>query len=286
MLALQSVKEAFASANMGDNNMKLSTILTTSTILSGLLMLNPEASQAAGFVNGDFENGTSSGWTVGGGFRGSVDNATLKPSLILPGGTLYDAGIASSHSSIITAGTVDPNVGAALGSTVYSGAYSWRVEDTTFGGYASAISQQVNNYTNSDIFFAWKSVLLGAHGTNDAATMQITLTDLTTNTLLVDRQYNAASGGGGVDPRFSLSGGNYYTPTWQIEQISIGAALQGHDFLLSVLGSDCEPTGHWGYVYLDGFGSVIPPVGVPEPASMLLMGAGLLGLAAARRKLS
>jgi hypothetical protein len=265
---------------------KFSAILTTSTILSGLVMLTPATSQAAGFINGSFEDGNSNGWTVGGGFRGSVDNATLTPALILPGGALYNAGIASSHSSIISAGSVDPNVGAAMGSIVYSGNYSWRVEDTTFGGYASAISQQVLNYTDTDIFFAWKSVLLGAHGPLDAATMQITLTDLTTNTLLVNRQYNAASGGGGVDPRFSQSGGNYYTPNWQIEQISIDASLQGHNFLLSVLGSDCEPTGHWGYVYLDGFGSVIPPVGVPEPASMLVMGAGLLGLAAARRKFS
>jgi hypothetical protein len=264
----------------------LSSLLATTTILGGLVLLAPGAAHADGFINGDFETGDASGWIIGGGYRGNVDNATLTPSLILPGGALYDAGIANSHSSIISAGTVDPNVGAALGSTVYSGNYSWRVEDTTYGGYASALSQTVLDYSDPDIFFAWKAVLLGAHGPDDAATMLITLTDLTTGTELIRRQYNAADSGTGVDSRFSLLNNNYYTPDWQIEQLSIGPSLAGHDFMLSVLGSDCEPTGHWGYVYLDGFGAVIPTAAdpVPEPASMLLLGAGLLGLAAARRK--
>lgn len=211
----------------------------------------------------------------------------LNPGDFLPGGSLYNAGIASSHSQIIANGTVDPTQGASLGTTVYSGNYSWRVEDTTIGGYASVISQTVLNYTDPNIFFAWKAVLLGAHGTTDAATMVISLMDLTTSTELIRREYNAASGGGGVDPRFTFdpSTSNFYTASWQIEQLAIDTSLTGHDFTLSVLGADCEPTGHWGYVYLDGFGNVIPPHdGVPEPASMALVGAGLLGLGIARRR--
>lgn len=241
--------------------------------------------QAGAFVNGSFENGDATGWTVGGGFRGSVLNP-LSPADFLPGGALYNAGIAGSHSSIINTGDSDPRLGATLGSIVYSGNHSWRVEDTTTGGYASVISQTVMNYTDPNIFFAWKAVLLGAHGTTDAATMVISLMDLTTGTELIRREYNAASGGGGVDPRFTYDAGtnNFYTASWQIEQLAIDASLTGHDFLLSVLGSDCQPTGHWGYVYLDGFGNVIPPENAPEPASMALLGAGLLGLAAIRRR--
>jgi hypothetical protein len=238
----------------------------------------PSAGFAAGFVNGGFENGTASGWTQGGGYRGGYNNSSLTPAIFTPG----DGGV---RSSVIGTSYVDPNLGATLGSTVYNGNYSFRVDDTTNGGYLSVIQQRVNNYTDANIFFAWKSVLLGAHGPEDAATMVISLTDLTTNTEIIRRDYNA---GGGVDSRFSYSGGNYYTPTWQIEQLAINASLSGHDFLLSVLGSDCQPTGHWGYVYLDGFGAVTPPPvgGVPEPASwaMMIGGFGLTGAAMRRRR--
>jgi MYXO-CTERM domain-containing protein len=252
-----------------------------------LALAGVSGAQAATFINGDFETGDTSGWTIGGGYRAGEYNSQLDPADFLPGGSLYDNGVASSHSAVVAAGTVDPNVGAAFGTTVYGGNYSLRVEDTTYGGYASVATQTVNNYTDPSIFFAWKAVLLGAHGTNDAATLVIKLTDLTTGTDLITRQYNAASGGSGVDPRFSLLNNNYYTAAWQIEQLNIDAGLAGHDFVLSVLAADCQPTGHWGYVYLDGFGNVAPPpTGVPEPTTLSLAGLGLLAMAgaAARRR--
>jgi hypothetical protein len=52
-----------------------------------------------------------------------------------------------------------------------------------------------------------------------------------------------------------------------------------------VLAADCQPTGHTGYAYIDGFGARIPdPDPVPEPATFGLMGLGLLGLGFARRR--
>lgn len=264
--------------------MRFARMLGMTTILGGLI-LAPAASHAAAFINGGFEDGDSTGWTLGGGYRGNTANP-LNPSDFLPGGGLYNAGIAGSHSSIINTAYTDPNVGPVIGSTVYSGNYSWRVEDTVTGGYASVINQRVDNYTDSDIFFAWKAVLLGAHGASDAATMVISLLDLTAGDEPIHREYNAASGGGGVDPRFSTYNNNFYTPDWQIEDLAVDASRQGHDFLLTVLAADCEPTAHWGYVYLDGFGAVPPPPNVPEPATLALLGAGMLGLAAVRRRKS
>lgn len=258
--------------------------------LAGTALLYAGSAQAQSFINGGFEAGNASGWTVGGGSRTSELNPALGASQFVPGGSLYNSSIASSHSSIINTSYVDPNLGAKLGSTVYSGNYSWRVEDTTSGGYASVITQRVNGYTDANIFFAWKSVLEGAHGATDAATMIISLRDLTTNTELIRREYNAASGGSGVDPRFTYDAATnfFYTPQWQIEQLAIGAGLQGHDFLLSVIGSDCQPSAHAGYVYLDGFGAVTPPPtsGVPEPATwaMMIMGMGGIGYSLRRRQ--
>jgi hypothetical protein len=225
------------------------------------------------FVNGGFEDGNSNGWSVGQAQRSGVATSALNPSNYLNGQT--------GRSAVITSGTVD----ALAGSAVYSGNYSFRVEDTTTGGLLSVLSQTVTNYTDANIFFAWKAVLEnGGHTAEQSAAMIIKLEDLTAGNTIISRTYNAGAGGGSVDNRFSQQGNFFYTPQWQIEQLAIDQSLQGHDFRLTVLATDCAPTGHEGYVYLDGFGAVIPPPAVPVPATLALMGAGLLGLRFSRRK--
>lgn len=247
------------------------------------LFLLANAASAMPFVNGGFEDGTTNGWTTGGGYRGGIPNSSIAPSDFLPGGSLYDN--TANRSTINTVGTVDGNLGAALGSTVYSGNYSYRTEDLFSGGYASVISQKVMNYTDANIFFAWKAVLEnGGHAEDNSAEVVVSLHDDTTNTQLISRVYNAGAGGGGVDARFTELNGVFYTADWQIEQLAIDALLAGHDFTLSLLVADCDPTGHFGYAYIDGFGSRVPPVDLPEPASAALMLLGIGGMLAARRR--
>lgn len=236
---------------------------------------------ATSFVNGAFETGDTSGWTTGAGRRTVEYNNTIAPSHYLPGGSYYSASL--NHSAVVSAG-VAPHTDGQL-NQVYSGNYSFRAEDTSTGGYASAITQTVTNYTDNSIYFAWAAVLEGAHGVDDAATFQLTLTDITTNELLVNRSYNAANGGSGVDSRFTLSSDGYFYTAWQIENLDV-SARNGHTFELSLLAADCQQTGHAGYVYLDGFGSVLPPpvIGnVPEPATLALLGAGFLGFRRMKR---
>lgn len=242
------------------------------------------SAHAGALLNGGFEDGNANGWTAGEGYRGNDLNAGLRPATFLPGGSLYTG--ASTRSGVVAAGTVDPLIGAALGTTVYSGNYSYRAEDTESGGYASALSQKMTNYTDENIFFAWKAVLEnGGHEDDESAELLITLTDDTTGTLLISRVYNAGADGGGVDSRFATSGTLFYTANWQIEQLAIDSSLKGHDFTLSLLAADCYFGGHTGYAYIDGFGAVIPPANVPEPASaaLMLLGAGAM-LKSRRRK--
>lgn len=246
----------------------------------GMLCLAGVA-QADNFVNGGFESGDTTGWITGGGYRGSVYNADLTPAQLLPGGSLNsDSG---SRGSVIDASYVDSRLGSLIGSTIYSGKYAYRAEDTSDGGYATAISQKVSNYTESQIVFAWKAVLEnGGHVEDESAMMKLTLTDDTTGQLLVSRTYNAGYTGSGVDSRFLNEGDLFYTPQWQVESLSIDSSLAGHSFTVSLLAADCNPTAHTGYVYLDGFGAA--PVPEPETYGMLLAGLGLLGMMARRKK--
>ena len=235
----------------------------------------------ASFVNGGFEDGTTNGWTTGAGYRAVEYNSALTPANYLPGGTRYNAAY-NNHSAVVTQG-IAPHTDGNL-KQVYSGTYSFRAEDIFTGGYASAITQTVTNYTDANIYFAWAAVLQGAHGAEDAATFILTLRNDTTGTELVRRQYNAASGGGGVDTRFTLSSDNFYYTDWQIESLDV-SQFSGDTFTLSLLAADCQQTGHAGYVYLDGFGAAPPPPGgVPVPGGLALLGAGALALGFARRK--
>jgi hypothetical protein len=258
--------------------------MKTLALAFGLSVLTAAPAMAAGFTNGGFEDGNTTGWTTGSGYRANINNPSLVPSQFLPGGSEYNSAL--NHSAVVGAGVMAHTEGTLQ--QVYSGNYSFRAEDLVTGGYASAITQTVTNYTDPNIFFAWAATLEGAHGVNDAATFKLVLTNVTTGTELVNRTYNAASGGGGVDSRFTLgSDGFYYTNAWQIEQLDV-SAFSGDTFELTLLAADCQQTGHQGTVYLDGFGAVTPPpvVGVPEPETYALMlaGLGLVGWVARRRR--
>ena len=75
---------------------------------------------------------------------------------------------------------------------------------------------------------------------------------------ILKRIYNAGTDSGGVDTRFTQYSSYFYTPSWQIEHVSINSTRTGHNFTLSVLVVDCAQNGHLGRVYIDSFGGIAP----------------------------
>jgi hypothetical protein len=230
--------------------------------------------QAADFVNGGFETGDFTGWTQGGGYwYGGA--APINPAT-------YDGGPPNNY---IMSGGTDPYTGAP---TVYNGKYSVRANDNYNNYSVSTIKQSVTNYTQNNIYFAWNAVLEGSHGLYDSDYFSLTLRDDSKGIDVVSRAYSSAGaiGAGTSGVTWTLYSGYVYSSDWVTEQIDlVKLGLVGDDFTLTLLASDCPYGGHWGYAYLDGFGGTPPVQSTPEPATLLLLGFGLAGLATLRKKI-
>ncbi len=234
--------------------------------------------RADSFVNGNFQTGDFTGWTQGGGYW--YGGWPLNPSSYLPGGSNYN--VSGNRSAIVT-DYLDPRTDNNLHSVLSPNTYAARVNDQNTWDYTvSVISQEVKNYTDPKIYFAWAAVLQGSHDITDSDNFTLQLTDNTTGKDLYNVSYSSASAAG-TSLFTESSWGWYYTP-WQVQALDV-SALQGDDFTLTLLASDCPYGAHAGYVYLDGFGAVPPPVGgVPEPATLVLLGSGLAAFAGKIRR--
>jgi len=234
------------------------------------------------FVNGNFESGNLSGWTQSAGYLNySQTTNNLKPADFEAGGSQYD--MSANASGVVTPG-LDPYTDNHL-DRVYSGNYSARVNDANNNNSVSVLRQTVNNYTDNHIYFAWAAVLQSSHGVTDSDVFQLNLVDNTTGTTMYNVTYNSANAA--TAALFTESTSGWFYTSWQVANLDVSSHL-GDTFTLTLLAADCPYGGHAGYVYLDGFGAVVPPpvTGTPEPASLGLLSLGALtgGFVAWRRR--
>lgn len=261
------------------------TILATFVLGLGVAT----SSQAASFLNGGFESGNLSGWTVGGGSN-SGNTADGSGNLLLNPANYTNT---SAFVGVVTSAGTDAITGQSM---VRFDSHSVRINDTVRNYSVSKIAQTVSNYDGTSINFSWAAVLEDSHTITDSDIFGLKVTDTTTGTTLYNATYSSANSpacGAGVTGLCFNKAGNWYWNAWQDVSLTV---TQGHDFEVSLLAADCPYGGHAGYVYLDGFGTVQGGGGdngtgggnnnVPVPASLALAGLGLLTIAGVRRRKS
>ena len=247
------------------SNRRSLSVLTNCFLLASGLMAS--SAHAADFVNGGFETGTGStitGWTQGGGIFSTVQ--PLNPADYVTGAQ-YNTGNTGLISNTIVNSGFDPllhSLGVDI-NMVYSGNQAVRVNDSNNNYSVSTITQTVSSYGSSTINFAWFAVMDAAKSSGHAATDSpgfiITIYDVTTSTLVSSIAYNPTIAGRLFSVNSSGSNNVYYSGWQAVSQ----AVTQGDTFTVTLLAADCNQRGHYGYVYLDGFGLVTPTAGPAIP---------------------
>ena len=261
--------------------------MKTFSILKGALcgaLVALSLPASAIFTNGGFDSGDFTGWTTGFG-----RNNGLTGTQPFTSGSITIGSGGSFRGAVVSGG---PDLLGAPITLPYAGTHSARVNNDQRGGYLNHISQ-TDTITNADrdpgdnklhIRFNY-AVVLEDPGHNPAGQPYFFLRvrNVTKGTTLYEDFSFAGQTGSQFVPIPAPTGGN--NPSyldWKAADVVVPDADLGDTIEVYLLASDCRPTGHAGYAYLDGFGSRVVPPGpsqatpVPTLNEMGLMALGLL----------
>lgn len=245
-------------------------------VVSGLFV----AVVLALFTNGGFETGDFTGWT-----KTTFLNPGLIGSQPFTGADIVRTAGGHDQSVVLgpfpTMSQSDPNTGGNLRYPRF-GDYSARINGSDIYSVSNSIVQSstvaVSDINPIDgqihIMFAYAPVLQDpSHNPNDQPYFYIAVKNLTRGGALLYEKF-IFSGQSGVPWQTYSSA---FTTTvrytdWQIVDIVPGASniAVGDDIELEVIGADCALGGHFGYVYVDVFGSSIPTLYVVKKAPALV----------------
>ena len=250
------------------------------TLAAAVALLLVSSPTWAIYVNGGFETGTYSGWTIGGGGNPGLNGSPpfTGASIIITGATPGPASIVGAITDSRAATLMLPRVGNQTAKL-----------SNESGGSTITTMIQVDTITAADvdpadglphIRFAFAPVLEDpGHAPEDQPYFYVSVKDLSTNTVVFEQF--AYSGQPGVTYLSGTSGWKYLN--FQNVDVVLPSSAIGSQMELRVVAAKCSLGAHGGYVYVDGFGSsAVPPAG-PLPAATSIpvlpaSGLGLLGV--------
>lgn len=245
------------------------------------------------FTNGGFESGDFTGWTTGFGRNNGLQGSPpfTSASINIGSGGSFRGAVVSGGPDLLGAPITLP----------YAGTHSARVNNDATGGYLNFISQS-DTITAADrdpsdnklhIRFNYAVVLEDpGHDASEQPFFFLRVRNVTKGTVLYEDFAFAGQTGTQFQPIPTPTGGNdpLYL-NWKPADVVVPDADLGDTIEVYLLASDCSPTGHAGYAYLDGFGSrVVPPGGntvapVPTLSEAAFMALGILLAGAAATSL-